>query len=243
MNDHALSHGTHRISPSEPDSTLANMGKAQWVVPHPTPARVLLAHPLCLFGLGLAALLAARPGLELLPQVADGEAALETIYARVPEVALLNLDLDKIPGIEVARRVHAAGLATRCLMLVTEADPALAAETMDAGAAGCLVKDSSIEELHLALHTLGAGRIFMSPAIATRLLSQRGSGHGVLALSPREREIVRLLAAGQSSKRIARTLDISPDTVDTHRRRLLRKLGLHTSTEVVRYAAENGLLG
>jgi DNA-binding NarL/FixJ family response regulator len=206
-----------------------------------SPVRVLLAHRHSIFSQGLAALLSAQLGVEFLAQVGDGEAAWEAIRNRKPELALLDLALGKPSGLEVARRVHAAELPTRCLMLTTDADPSLAAQALRAGAAGCFIKDSGFEELMLALRSIDTGETFVSPSIATRMPAPPGTGRES-PLSVREREIVRLVAAGQSSKAIARTLDISHQTVDTHRRRILKKLDLHSSAEVVRYAIRSGLL-
>jgi DNA-binding NarL/FixJ family response regulator len=207
------------------------------------PIRVLLGHAHGLFGQGLAALLAAEPDVELLARVTDGEAAWELIRSREPDVALLDLALARVPGIEIARRVRAEGLATRCLALALAPDPVIASQALHAGMAGYLLKDSGFDELMLALRSIEAGQVFVSAPIAARLRRQRGEAPGAAPLSPREREVVRLVAAGHSSKMIARVLAISPQTVDTHRRRLMRKLDLHSATEVVRYAVQSGLVG
>lgn len=207
-----------------------------------SPIRLLLAHRPGIFSQGLAVLLAAEPGVTLVAQVADGEAAWDAIRTRAPDLVLLDLALARPSAIELTRRVHAAAIATRCLTLATDPDPSLASQALRAGAAGCLIKDSGFEELMLALRSIDAGETFVSPTIATRLRTLRGGGHDALPLTCREREVVRLIAAGHSSKTIARALGISPLTVDTHRRHLMRKLDLHSAAEVVRYALRNGLL-
>lgn len=204
--------------------------------------RVLLAHRQGIFGQGLAALLAAHPGIALLAQVADGAAAWESIRTRAPDIALLDLDLDRVSGIEVALRARAAALATRCLMLASADDPAPVARALDAGAAGCVLKDSGFEELVFALHSVHAGGTFVSPTLAAKLRDPRPEGPSILDLSAREREVLRLLAAGNTSKGIARILGIGCQTVETHRRRLMKKLDLHCAAQVVRFAAQAGLL-
>lgn len=203
---------------------------------------VILAHGRGLLCCGLAALLAAEPDVELLEQVADGEAAWQVIRTREPDVAILDLALTKASGIDVVRRVAATTLGTRCLMLATHEDPSLAAQALQAGAVGYVIKDNRFEDLMLALRSIHAGGTFVSPSIAAKLRALRRDGADTLALSPREREVVRLLAVGKSSKEIARTLGISPQTVDTHRRRLMRKLKVRCAAEVVRYAVQSGLL-
>ncbi|MFY9974562.1 MAG: response regulator transcription factor [Chromatiaceae bacterium] len=207
-----------------------------------TTIRVGLAAGPGMFRQGVAALLAAEPDVELLDQVADGEAAWKAIQALEPDVAILDQVLPTASGIEVARRVAAAALGTRCLLLAMHEDATQASQALRAGAAGYVLKENSFEELMLALRSIDAGGTFVSPSIATRLRALRHSGQGAQALSPRELEVVRLLAAGMRSKEIARALAISPQTVETHRRRLMRKLEVHSTAEVVRYAAQSGVL-
>lgn len=203
---------------------------------------VVLADGHGMFCQGLGSLLAAEPDVELLALVGDGEAAWHAIQVHEPDVAILDLRLTKASGIEVARRVAAAALDTRCLLLATHEDPTLAPQALRAGAAGYVLKENKFEQLMLALHTIHCGGTFVSPAIATKLRALRRRGHDTAVLSPTEREVVRLLAAGKSSKEIARILAISPQTVNTNRRRLMKKLNLHSSAEVVRFAVQSGLV-
>jgi DNA-binding NarL/FixJ family response regulator len=204
--------------------------------------RALLAHRHGLFSQGLAALLAGQPGIALVAQVADGEAAWEAIRTRTPEVALLDLDLDQVSGTQVLERVRAAGLTTRCLILAGADDPSLVSRTLAAGAAGWLRKDSGFEELLFALQTIHAGGTFISPPLAAKPRDPRAEGPSLLDLSAREREVLRLVAAGNTSKAIARVLGISCQTVETHRRRLMKKLDLHCAAQVVSFAARAGML-
>jgi DNA-binding NarL/FixJ family response regulator len=208
----------------------------------PRAIAVVLADRHGMFRQGLASLLSAEPDVLLLAQVADGEAVWQAIRIYEPDVAILDLVLTKASGIEVMRRVDAAALGTRCLILANHEDPSLASQALGAGAAGYVLKDSDLAELMLALRSIDAGGVFVSPSIAIKLRAVRRGGHGSVVLSPRELEVVRLLAAGKSSKEIARALVISPQTVDTHRRRLMKKLQLHSAIEVVCYAAQNRLL-
>jgi len=208
------------------------------------PLGVILADDHAIFRQGLAALLQAEPDFALLAQSADGEAAWQSIQAHAPAIAILDLTMPKATGIEVARRVEAAALDTRCLLLTMHDDPAAALQTQEAGAAGYVLKDNSFEELVVAVRSIAAGGTFVTPSIRAKLRAlQRNNGHKTVALSPRELEVVRLIAAGSSSKEIGRVLAISPRTVDTYRNRLMAKLGLHSVAEVVRWAVQRGMVG
>jgi DNA-binding NarL/FixJ family response regulator len=203
---------------------------------------VILADDHAIVRQGLAALLQAEPDITVLAQAADGAAAWDLIATHQPDLAILDLSMPQATGIEVARRVEAAALDTRCLLLTMHDDPAAALEAQEAGAAGYVLKDNSFEELVLAVRTIAAGGTFVTASIRAKLRALQRNGQQHLTLSSREREVIRLVALGHSSKEIARVLDISPRTVDTYRNRLMRKLGLHCVADVVRYAVQAGML-
>ena len=179
--------------------------------------------------------------MALLGQAADGEAAWQLIQDHRPDLAILDLAMPKASGIAVARRVEAAALDTQVLLLTMHDDVAVALQAQEAGVAGFVLKDNSFEELVLAVRTLAAGGTFITPAIRAKLRTLQRDGRRVVALSPREREVVRLIAEGKTSKEIGRALAISPRTVDTYRNRLMDKLGMHSVAEVVRYAVRHGM--
>jgi DNA-binding NarL/FixJ family response regulator len=204
---------------------------------------VILADDHAIVRQGLAALLQGVPDISLLAQAADGEAAWELIETHQPDIAILDLAMPRATGIEVARRVEASALDTRVVLLTMHDDAATALQAQQAGVTGFVIKDNSFEELALAVRSVAAGGTFVTPAVRAKLNGLRRSGQRPVALSPREREVVRLIAGGQTSKEIGRALAISPRTVDTYRDRLRDKLGLHTVAELVLYAAQCGLLG
>ena len=206
------------------------------------PIGVILADDHAIVRQGLATLLQAEPDIALLAQAADGAAAWGLIETHQPEVAILDLAMPQATGIEVIRRVEAAGLDTRCLLLTMHDDSAAALEAQEAGAAGYILKDNSFEELVLAVRNIAAGGTFVTPSIRAKLRALQRNGQRPVALSQREREVIRLVALGHSSKEIARVLAISPRTVDTYRNRLMHKLGLHSVADVVRYAVQAGML-
>ncbi|EXJ14532.1 two component transcriptional regulator, LuxR family [Imhoffiella purpurea] len=202
--------------------------------------RVVLADDHAIVRQGLASLLRAEPDIELVGEVGDGEDAWQAIGDSKPDIAVLDLAMPGATGIEIARRVESAGLATRILLLTMYEDPATALDAERAGVAGYVLKASLFDELILGVRLVAAGGTFMSPAIAGKLRPLRCDRHPTVTLSPREREVVRLLSQGLHSKEIARILSISPGTVDTYRKRLMQKLDVHSVAEVVRWAAESG---
>ena len=207
------------------------------------PIGVILADDHAIVRQGLAALLQAEPDIVLLGLAADGAAAWSMIATHQPDIAILDLSMPQATGIEITRRVEAAALDTRCLLLTMHDDPAAALEAQAAGAAGYILKDNSFEDLALAVRSIAAGGTFVTASIRAKLRALQRNGQTHLALSDREREVLRLVALGHSSKEIARVLAISARTVDTYRNRLMHKLGLHSVADVVRYAVQAGMLG
>lgn len=206
------------------------------------PVGVILADDHAIVREGLAALLQGAPDIALLAQAADGAAAWRLIETLRPEVAILDLAMPHASGIEVTRRVATAALDTRVVLLTMHDDAATALQAQESGVTGFVLKDNSFEELVLAVRTVAAGGTFVTPAVRAKLNALRRSGARPIALSPREREVVRLIAEGKSSKEIGRALAISHRTVDTHRNRLMDKLGLRSVAAVARWAVQSGLL-
>ena len=203
---------------------------------------VILADDHAVLRQGLAPLLEMEPDIVLLAQGANGQEAWQQIQAHQPDVAILDIGMPELSGIEVAREVAAQGLDTRVVLLTMRDDPNAAADAQEAGAPGYVLKDSAFEELLLAVRTVAAGGTFMTPSIQAKLRELKRSGGTTVTLSAREREVIRLIALGNSSKEIARILDISPATVGTYRNRLMDKLSLHTVADVVRYAVRAGMV-
>lgn len=191
---------------------------------------------------GLAALLRAESDVALLAQAADGEIAWTLIATHTPQVAILDVALSKASGIEIARRVEAAALDTRVLLLALHDTPAAALAAQQAGAAGYVLKDRPFEELICAVRALATGQTFVTPSVRAKLRTLQRNGDSTAPLSAREREVICLMAKGKTTKEMARILTISPGTVQTHRKRLMKKLGLRTATEVVRWGVQGGLV-
>jgi DNA-binding NarL/FixJ family response regulator len=202
---------------------------------------IILADDHAIFRQGLTQLLEPEHGFKLMAQVSNGREAWELIEALQPDVAILDITMDELTGIEVARKATNAGCRTRVLLLTMHSDPSMALEAQEAGAAGYVLKDNTFEELVTAVRAVVAGGTFMTASIQDRLRDLQSQGRTTIHLSKREREVIKLIALGHSSKEIGRLLGISHRTVDTHRNRLMGKLGLKTLADVVRYAVRTGI--
>jgi DNA-binding NarL/FixJ family response regulator len=206
------------------------------------PIGVIAADDHAIFRQGLAALLQAEADIALLAQAANGAEAWGLIESLRPDVAILDLNMPQLTGVEIARRVDAAGLDTRVVLLTMHDDPSAVLQAQEAAVAGYILKDNSFEELVQAVRTVAAGGTFVSPSIRAKLSALRRTGRPAIALSPQEREVIRLIALGNSNKETARIMAISPRTVDTYRSRSMDKLGLHSLADLVRYAVQAGMV-
>lgn len=209
--------------------------------------RVLLADDHKLFRDGLRALIEVTPGFAVAGEAKDGLEALELCRSLRPEVMLLDISMPAMNGIEVARRLHEDGSSTRVLILSMHSDRRYVAECLRAGAHGYLLKDSPFPEVARAMRAVLDGHVHLSPSIAD-VVAQEFAVHAHPSrdsafdlLSAREREVLQLLAEGQGTKEIAARLSVSGKTIETHRRQLMEKLGLHSVAELTKYAVRQGL--
>ncbi|MBF0612180.1 MAG: response regulator transcription factor [Magnetococcales bacterium] len=203
--------------------------------------RLVLADDHTIFRQGLARLLQSGKKIKLLSEAGDGQQAWQLIRELQPDIALLDISMPGMSGIEVAKLIIEEGLPTRIVLLTMHDDPALAAEAKQTGAHGYVLKDNTFEELLEAVETVANGGTFMSRPVSDKLNDFMEQG-GYPVLSPRERQVLQGIASGQTNKEIARNLKISPKTVETHRSRLMEKLNRRTSAELVRYAVKTGLV-
>ncbi len=206
--------------------------------------RVLLADDHGIVRDGLRAVLSKEPGLEVVGEEADGEAALAAIERLQPDVAVLDVQMPKLTGIEVARKLSAQAHTSVVLLSMHKEDSFVQA-AMLAGAAGYVVKEDAARELTDAIRAVARGDTYLSPRVAASVVGamKRGPSHPVPQLTPRERDVVRLLAEGLTSKEIATNLGTAPKTVDGHRSAIMEKLGIHSVAGLVKYAIRNHLTG
>jgi DNA-binding NarL/FixJ family response regulator len=208
---------------------------------------VLLAEDHRIVRQGLQALLGAVPEFSLLSEAGDGLEALKCVELHQPDVLVLDLMLPGLHGLEVARQTKKRSPRTRIVVLSMHASEAYVAEALRAGATGYVLKQSSASELAFAIREAVAGRRFLSPPLSEQsvevyeceLKTSTTGPHKTL--TPREREILQLVAEGHTNAAIAGRLGISPRTVETHRNHLMRKLNLHTRADLIRYAIQHGL--
>jgi DNA-binding NarL/FixJ family response regulator len=206
------------------------------------PIKIILADDHAIIRQGLEPLFGAEQGMELLAQAGNGREAWGLIESLRPDVAILDISMPEMTGIEVTRGVVDAGFNTQVILLTMHEDPSAVLEAQEAGASGYVLKDNSFEELVQAVHTVVAGGSFVTPSVQEKLRKLQRQGKSTALLSKREREVIKLIAQGRSSKEIGRIMDISSRTVDTYRKRLMDKLDLHTIADVVRYAVRTGMV-
>jgi DNA-binding NarL/FixJ family response regulator len=212
---------------------------------------VLLADDHALMRAGLRALLAQVAACEIVAEAADGIDASRLIRQLQPTVALVDLTMPGLSGLDVIARAVREAPDTRCLALSMHTAENYVLEALRAGAAGYVVKDSAPEELAAAIRSVAGGGTHLSPAITARLgpdlLEQLRSSGGETPrpldqLTPRQRQILQLVAEGHSTRRIADRLSISVKTVETHRAQIMERLGIRDVAGLTRYALRNGLI-
>jgi DNA-binding NarL/FixJ family response regulator len=179
--------------------------------------------------------------VEVVGRAADGEEALRLISELLPGVAVLDIRMPVLDGIEVARRVGAAGGPTAVILFTGYPDRALLLDALDAGARGFLVKEAPLDDLMRAIRVVGEGGTYVDPALAGVLVGPQATDR-LRALSPREREVLRLLADGMRNDAVAAHLSISTSTVRTHVKHAMEKLEADTRTQAVARALRDSLI-
>jgi len=206
--------------------------------------RVLVADDHAVVRQGLRTFLALQDDIEVVADAADGEQALAAVAEHRPDVVLMDLVLPVVDGVEAIRRIAAERPATRVIALTSFLDDDKLFPAVRAGAAGYLLKDVEPAELVRAIRAVHAGEALLHPAVAARLMEEVGAPQrrddAQATLTPRERQVVELLARGLSNKRIALELAIAEKTVKTHVSNILGKLGLSDRTQVAVYAVREG---
>jgi len=207
---------------------------------------ILLADNHVLVRKGLRRLLQDHPDLAVVGETSDGQETLRVARQLQPDVILLDLSMPSMDGIKTAKRIIDEGLKSKVLILSMHASEEYAVRTLQAGAHGFVRKDAPSEEVTEAIHKVMSGGWYL-PLALTEALLKRYIRQGIVdspleALSNRERQVLKRLAEGQTGREIAQELHLSPKTVDTYRARLLTKLELSTTADLIRFALRHGVI-
>jgi DNA-binding NarL/FixJ family response regulator len=211
--------------------------------------KLLLADDHTMFRDGLQNLFEQQPGMQVVGQAQDGVVAAKLAFELKPDVVLMDLTMPVLNGIEATRRIREESPTVRVLILSMHADLRFVTESLRAGAAGYLLKDSGFKQLVQAIRQAMAGQLVLSEKISdvlardyVRVIGRDGASAFVV-LSAREREVLQLIAEGRSTREVAAELNVSIKTIETHRRQIMEKLDIHSIAELTKYAIREGITG
>lgn len=211
------------------------------------PIRVIIADDHVIMREGVALILDGKPEFEVIGQAINGKQAVELVESLNPDIALLDVNMPELNGIEAAKLIHQSCPHTKTLMLTMHNDDAIFFEAIQSGASGYVLKGSRPDELIQALKEVHSGHVYLSPPMTRKLVnsyletadSQKNKQLDIL--TEREAQVMQLLAQGLTNREVAEHLIISPSTVQTHRTHIMEKLDLNNRAELVRFAFQNNL--
>lgn len=213
--------------------------------------QILVADDHDIMRRGLRCVLESQPGWEVCAEAHTGSEAVAMAEKLRPHVAILDISMPEMNGLEAAKQIRQTSSKTEILVLSMHYSDQLIRDIVDAGVRGYIVKSDSDRDLVVAVKALANHKPFFTPHATELMLSSLGDGHGPMPehsdeikqrLTPREREIVQLISEGRNSKDVAIALGISVKTAETHRANIMRKLRVHTVSELVRYALRNKII-
>jgi DNA-binding NarL/FixJ family response regulator len=211
--------------------------------------RILLADDHALVRAGIRELVHKIPGTEVIGEASSGRQALELIETHRPDLVLLDIGMKELNGLEVAARVARDYPEVRTLILSMHSNEEYVLRALRVGAGGYMLKDAAITELHLAIDSVRDNKTYLSPSISRTAIdnylnrtASSGKSNSLDQLTPRQREILQLIAEGRSTKEIASDLNLSAKTVETHRALLMERLNIYDVASLVRYAMRVGLI-
>ena len=205
--------------------------------------RILLVDDHAVVRQGFKMILTAQSDMEIVGEAGNGREAVEQAEQLKPDIVIMDVAMPELNGIEATRRLAASTPHARVIALSMHKDSVYVREILRAGARGYLLKDSGAGDLVSAIRAVASGESYLSPAVSNAVLDdyRKHVTNPIDLLSSREREVLQLIAEGQSTKEIARTLKVSVKTIETHRRQLMNKLELYSVAELTRYAIREGL--
>lgn len=204
-----------------------------------TPAKVLLADDHAIVTEGLAGLLRTQ-GFDVVGTVGDGTQLIEAARRLRPDVIVTDLSMPGLSGIDVLSRLKAEGIGSKVIVLTMHNDANLATLALREGASGFLLKESAGDELLAAIRQALQGHVYLTPALTKDVMARMSGGTATPEpqLTPRQKDVLRLIVKGQRMKEIAANLGLSTRTVETHKYEMMQALGLHSTAELVRYALD-----
>ena len=205
--------------------------------------RIVLAEDHTIVLEGLRALLE-QEGFEIVGQANDGLAALELVGRLKPDVAIMDIAMPSLNGVDTARQIARVSPDTRIILLTVHEENQYVVEALRAGVSGYIVKTKAARDLVQAIQDVARGAVYLSPGLSHAAVKAylENSEQTEASLTPREREVLQLIAEGKSTKEVATILGISPKTADSHRSRMMEKLDIHETASLVRYAIRQGVI-
>lgn len=206
--------------------------------------RVLLADDHAMVREGLAALVAGEPDIEVVGQCGNGLEVLPRVTEFDPDVVVLDITMPGLNGLDLCRDLTRREDGLGILILTMHNDEGFVAQALESGATGYLLKESASDQLGPAIRRVAAGDLYLGPGIPRKVLERIGDGGDdpYQRLSSRERQVLQLIAEGQTNRKIAEMLGLATKTIDTHRTRLMRKLNIHDQTSLVKFAIRRGII-
>ena len=209
--------------------------------------KLLIADDHKLFRDGLKTIINGRQDIEIIGEAENGIISVQLARELKPDVIQMDISMPELNGIEATRKILAENNAIKIVMLSMHFNRRYIIESLKAGASGYIMKDSAPEEVLSAIRTAAAGRIYLSETLTDEVIKEfiniadSGKSSAYSILSPREREVLQLLAEGKATKEIAAKLNVSVKTIETHRKQIMDKLNLHSIAELTKYAVREGL--
>ena len=214
-----------------------------------TPVRIVLADDHTIMRHGLRSVLERQPDFAVVGEASNGREAVDVIAQENPDIAVMDIAMPLLNGIEAAKKITEERLKTVVVILSMHSDESYILRALRAGARGYLLKDSAENDLIQAIRAVYAGKAFFSPAVSRvladdylRQIQQQGVEDPYELLTARERELLQLIVELKSTKDIAGLLGVSPRTIDTHRGNLMQKLNVHSIPELILYAMRKGVI-
>ena len=208
--------------------------------------RIVLADDHRIVREGLRSLLEAQPEMEVVAEAENGKETIRLAKELVPDMVIMDITMPEVNGIEATQKILEHNSKIKIIALSMHSDKRFVSEMLGVGASGYLLKDCAVEELARAIHAVLSNQIYVSPGIANVVISDYvnrldPSSSNFSSLTAKEREVVRLIAEGESTKTIASQLGVSVKTIETHRQHVMEKLNIHSVAELVKYAIREGL--